>query len=308
VVGNPSIDRLAEVDRLRLGCIHRPPPLVVVPGGKGLNVARSAAALGARPLAVGILAGHAGRWIADELSRHGVEGRFGWSRGETRSCLSVLDRSTGTLTEFYEPGTPASPQEWALCEAAAGSALEEGAGVITMSGSLPPGVPPDGYARICVAARAAGARALLDCHGAQAREALPARPWLLKVNAEEASELASMPVGDPGTGLAAGRALTARGPERVLVTLGVDGAVLLTGEGAWRVSPAPLRGSYPVGSGDAMLGGIATALLDGAGLADAVRAGAAAATANALTPGAGRLDAAEAARVLPHVTLEPIEE
>jgi hypothetical protein len=63
VAPNPSVDRLVEVDGLRRGEIHRPTAVTVVPGGKGLNVARVAVELGAPATAVGFLGGHAGRWI-----------------------------------------------------------------------------------------------------------------------------------------------------------------------------------------------------------------------------------------------------
>ena len=79
VAANPSIDRLFEVDRVELGTIHRPDAFVMVPGGKGLNVARAAASLGADVLAVGILAGHAGRWLEEALAAEGVPSAFAWA-------------------------------------------------------------------------------------------------------------------------------------------------------------------------------------------------------------------------------------
>ena len=60
VVANPSIDRLYKLDRLEVGQIHRPLSMVAVPGGKGLNAARAAAALGGSVTAVGIVAKRAG--------------------------------------------------------------------------------------------------------------------------------------------------------------------------------------------------------------------------------------------------------
>ena len=61
VAASPSVDKLFEVGRVEIGAIHRPDGFVQVPGGKGLNVARAAHALGAEVIATGILAGHAGR-------------------------------------------------------------------------------------------------------------------------------------------------------------------------------------------------------------------------------------------------------
>ncbi|HET7868952.1 MAG TPA: PfkB family carbohydrate kinase, partial [Actinomycetota bacterium] len=65
------MDKLFEVDRVVVGAIHRPTGFVQVPGGKGLNVARSAHALGAEVTATGVLAGHAGRWIEEALAAEG---------------------------------------------------------------------------------------------------------------------------------------------------------------------------------------------------------------------------------------------
>src|SRR4051812_37830915 len=112
VVPNPSIDKTAEVDRLEPGEIHRPRDAVTVAGGKGLNVARAAASLGIPVEAVVLLAGHAGRWIAAELDALGIRHSDTWAAGETRTCLSVLDRSTGSLTEFYESGGAVSAAIW----------------------------------------------------------------------------------------------------------------------------------------------------------------------------------------------------
>ena len=92
LAANPSIDRLFEVERLVKGDIHRPTGFVQVAGGKGLNVARAAHALGAEVIAVAILRGHGGRWLQESLEAEGVHGEFVWTHGESRSSLSVADR------------------------------------------------------------------------------------------------------------------------------------------------------------------------------------------------------------------------
>src|SRR5947209_11225570 len=106
VSGNPSIDKLFEVDDLVPGDIHRPRLFMALPGGKGIHIAQVTTALGGDAVVTAILAGHTGRWVADTLAAEGVRGRFAWGEGETRSSLSVADRATGQLTEFYEDGVP----------------------------------------------------------------------------------------------------------------------------------------------------------------------------------------------------------
>ena len=98
VAANPSIDRLFAVERLIPGEIHRPAEFAQVPGGKGLNVARSAAALGGDVTAAALLGGHAGRWIAEQLEAEGVPLRAAWSDVETRSSLSVAGAIEGQIS------------------------------------------------------------------------------------------------------------------------------------------------------------------------------------------------------------------
>lgn len=289
---SPAIDKLFEIEELRPGKIHRPEAFVPVPGGKGLNVARAAATLGAAVHAVCLLSGHAGGWVADALAAEGIRASAVWGPGETRSVLSVADRATAGLTEFYERAPALGEATWAAFEAAVGEALAD-ASWLTLSGSLPPGAPPDGYARLAGRARERGVRVALDATGAPLAAGLAGAPDLVKVNAEEAAELA--PGCPPGDGAALAAALRERaGQDAVaVVTLGTDGAVLAGPDGGWR-GRAPAVGRYPVGSGDALLAGLLAGLERGLDWRAALAAGLGAGAANAERAGQGRLDPARA--------------
>ncbi|MEO5919152.1 MAG: hexose kinase [Candidatus Limnocylindrales bacterium] len=306
VAPNPSIDRLIEVDAITAGAIHRPDVVLALPGGKGLNAARAAFALGGRVTVVSIVAGRAGDWIEERLAAIGVEATVVRDEAgrETRTCLSVLDRSTGRLTEFYEPGEGIGPTAWASLEDAIVSELEAGdIGAVVCCGSLPIGAPTDGYARIVRMAQGRSVRTVVDGHGLPLLAALKAQPSVVKVNAAEAGEATGMSSAEP---VELGRALVRGGAGQVIVTLGADGAVACERESAWRLSsPAPV-GAYPVGSGDAFVGGLAVALVEGASLLDAARGGIAAGSANALVRGAGHLDAETAHRLVETVKVVPI--
>lgn len=295
VAANPSVDKLFEVERLRVGAIHRPLAFVQVPGGKGLNVARAAHALGAEVTATGILAGHAGRWVAEALAAEGVRASFVWVEGETRASLSVADREGGGLTEFYEAGTDVGPDGWGRLEARVAE-LVPGADWLTISGNAPPGAPADGYARIVGLARAAGVRVALDARDVALALAVEAGPTLVKVNAEEAAGLLGVTVDSIGEARDAAREIRSRLPRggAAIVTRGAEGAVAALPGGEVVLGRLYVRGPYPVGSGDAFLGGLVTALERGAGWAEAIRLALGAAAANAEVPGAGRLDPARA--------------
>jgi fructose-1-phosphate kinase PfkB-like protein len=73
----------------------------------------------------------------------------------------------------------------------------------------------------------------------------------------------------------------------VVLSLGADGAIAATGSGGVWARPAPVQAVSAVGSGDCLLAGIISRLVKGESLAEALRYGVAAGTANALRLGAG---------------------
>lgn len=295
VAANPSIDRLFTVERLVLGEVHRPADFVQVAGGKGLNVARAAVALGGEAEAVALLGGHAGRWIAQQLEAEGVPLHAVWSQAETRSSLSVAGALEG-LTEFYEHGSGVGPAEWkAFTELVTGQAPR--AGWMTLSGSLPPGAPSDGYAQLVPLARTA-----LDSRA----PGIGAGAEVIKLNQHEAAELTGIETADPAGALAAAWELQRRSGATAIVTRGSDGAIMVTAGGEPFEAGLDVRGGYPVGSGDAFLAGLVVALDRGAGWTDALGAAVGAGAANAELPGAGRLDRERAERLAEMAAVTPL--
>ncbi len=292
VVPNPSIDRTAEVDRLEPGRIHRPTEVVAVPGGKGLNVARAAWNLGQPVQAILLLAGHAGRWIADELDRLGIPHREAWTDGETRTCLSVLDRSTGELTEVYEPGRTVSADAWAafVGEVATAVAGAGAGGLVALSGSLPPGAPSGGAAAIVSAIDAAGGRALVDTSGPALATAIDARPFVVKVNAAEAGMLLERTIETAEDAVDAAKAIVARGAQRAIVTRSAEGVVGVDDQRTWVVDAPPGAGPQTVGAGDAFLGGLAAGLIGGEPFEECLRSAVAVAVAATRIAGPGNVD------------------
>jgi tagatose 6-phosphate kinase len=307
VAPNPSIDRFHEVERLEVGAIHRPAFALAVPGGKGLNAARAAATLGGSVSAVAAIGGDAGTWIRHRLADLGIAARFVEVPGETRTCLSVLDRSTGQLTEFYELGPTVAASALDVLEAAVEASLKAGdVGVVAMSGSLLSGMPSNGYARLVALASEGGAMSILDTHGEALVLALEAHPSVVKVNADEAGDAIGMPVTDVPSAAVAAASLGSRGAGAVVVTLGAAGAVAHDATASWHLSADEPPGRYPVGSGDAFLGGLAVGLTRGDTLIEAAKLGMAAGIANAGTPGAGELSRDTADRLRPLIRIDPL--
>jgi 1-phosphofructokinase family hexose kinase len=307
VAANPSIDRFFEVGRLVPGTIHRPTQSSAVAGGKGLNAARAAHTLGANVVAVAILRGHAGRWIEEALAKHGLRLRAAWAKGETRTCVSIRDPATDGLTEIYDRGEPLSLSDWEAMEVLVAEELAAGGVMVTISGGIPPGVDDEAIARICRVTRDARARTLIDIHGSALRHALTESPWVVKINEVEAGELLGAHVDSDDSALQAARELRARGTSIAIVTRGAVGAIASSLDGEYRLRPPAMRGHYAVGSGDAFLGGLSTALVAGRGMVEALALAGGAAAANALVPGPGAFEPASAHRLAEAVTVERID-
>jgi 1-phosphofructokinase len=192
-----------------------------------------------------------------------------------------------------EPGPTVTATEWALLADTVRN-LCTSADWLTISGSLPTGVGPTDLQAL-VTSIAPRSRVALDTSGAPLRGMLTAPIALLKINRSELADATGLPLTDHGAIVAAARTLCAAGPQAVVITLGAAGALAVDSRGAWHISAPHIVARSPVGSGDCMLAGLVAALVDGAPLAEAVAAGVAAGSANALVPYAGVFDPAVAA-------------
>jgi len=292
LAANPSIDKLFEVDRLTVGGIHRPLGFVQTAGGKGLNVARAARALGADAMLVAMFRGHTGRWLSEQLAAEGVPLDAVWTHGENRSSISVADRETWRLTEFYEHGSEVPEASWVDLQEALARRLAD-VSWLTISGSMPHGAPDHGYHDVVEEARAGGVSVALDAEGGRLGLALEAGPAVVKVNAAEASELLTVPTSRREDALAAAMKLRDQAGGQAhagIVTRGADGVVVAAPDGSLYEGILYMRGRYPVGSGDAFLAGLVVGLDAGADWPGALATALGAAAANAELPGAGRLD------------------
>jgi tagatose 6-phosphate kinase len=303
---NAAIDKTVIVPGFRLHAIQRPERVVAIPGGKGCNVARALKALGESPVVTGWVGGCAGAFIEARLKEEGIETAFVQTPFESRTCLSILDPGGGPPTELYEKGddVPAECVE-SLLRWFAASVGDYSA--VTLSGSLPPGVPVDLYSRLIRIARDAGVPAMLDSSGEALRLGTEAAPFLVKPNEQEFADLAGSCPRDRAELASAARTLAAEHATRLVVSLGADGALAVEPDRAWHVRPPQVRVESAVGSGDCLLAGITRGLVRGLALPQAVRDGVAAGTANAMSVGAARFQRVDFHEVLAGVEIVPVE-
>ncbi|MBG0816647.1 1-phosphofructokinase [Planomonospora sp. ID82291] len=254
---NPSLDRTIDVGTLTRGAVIRATDTHLDPGGKGVNVSRALLANDVRSCAVVPYGGDEGRRLVSLLSAEGIDMVTVPVAGPTRSNVTLAEPD-GTVTKINEPGTALSSAELdALAEAVLGAA--DSADWVVASGSLPPEVPVDIYARLCRRFTRAGILVAVDTSGPALLPALAAGPALVKPNREELAEATGRAITTLGDAIEAASVLRARGAETVLASLGADGAVLLQGDQIWYGEGPVAEPRSTVGAGDAMLAGFLAA-------------------------------------------------
>ena len=299
---NPALDLATHVDRLVPEHKLRCGPVTRDPGGGGINVARVIHRLGGKAVAVFPAGGSSGEQLQSLLLAEGVAAQAVKAAGATRESLHVTDAS-GAQYRFVLPGEPLGMSEWTACLDTALALLDAG-DFLVGSGSLPPGVPADFYARAFSAAKAKGVKTAIDTHGPALDAALAKGVFLLKASASEMEGHLRMRPGDPASWCGPCSDLVRSGKaEIVIVTLGAQGAVLVGAGQALHVSVPPVKVRTSVGAGDAFLGGLLFKLESGAAIDAALRHAAACGTAALLSHGTGLCDRAQIERLLPQIVL-----
>ena len=294
---NPALDVTHHVAGVDWSGVNRPREVAVAPGGKGLNVARTLHALGSDVLVAGLAGGVTGEAVSTGLDEAGVPSRFTPVAGQTRRTFAVVDTKRHDTALFNEPGPVVSAGEYAEFLVLYEESLAW-CDAVVLSGSLPPGLPEDSYAGLAARAAAAAVPAVLDAGGTALRRGVAAAPAIAKPNLAELQDAVRLRLADRAAIAAAAAELRAAGAEAVVVSLGGDGLLAVTGEGTWHAAPPAEAAGNPTGAGDAVVAGLAHGLVLGRPWAERLRHAAALGTACVAAPAAGQFADADYRRAL----------
>lgn len=300
---NPSLDVATSIDTVTSTHKLRCSAPLRHPGGGGINVARVVQRLGADCVALYPVGGAQGQQLRQLLAQEQVSSSCVEIAGETRESFSVRETSSGREFRFVLPGPTLTPQEWQACLDRF-AALDTPPRYLVASGSLPPGVPTDFYARLVRLAHARGSQVVLDSSGPALAAALNVGVYLVKPSLRELRDLTGKPLTDEAQWRDAAQQLVASGQAQVVaLSLGEQGALLVTAGASWRAPGLPVPVLSATGAGDSFAGAMVWALSRQADLAEAFRYGVAAGSAALLSEGTGLCSKADVARFYPEVRL-----
>lgn len=287
---NPTTDRTLEAPNFRVGQHARARLVALVPAGKGVNVARGLALLGARATACGLVGRGELETYRESLRRDGAECAMCAVDAVTRSNTTILDPESGTTTHLREQGFTVTGADLerlraSLADVVAGSRANGQRVSVVFAGSLPPGVGPEDFVALLALCHEAGGAVVVDTSG----DALVAsvesgcadtiKPNLLELGQCLGEEVSR------GEAPARAAELLEK-VETVLLTLGAEGAYAVRRDGceglACRVDQSQVRNN--VGCGDAFLAGWLYGLESSGDVSTALRWAVAAGAASALSP------------------------
>lgn len=300
---NAAIDKTVIVSPFQLDQIHRPQQVLAFPGGKGCNVARALSRLGETAIVTGWVGGYAGQFIEGELQQEGIQTAFVHTDFESRTCLSILDPDNQTLTEIYERGEPVPANKVEELKTHF-KRIMTGCTAVTLSGSLPTGVPVDFYSHLITSAHEAGVLTFLDSSGDALKNGLAANPFLIKPNKKEFTDLAGKELVSRADFAEAAVKIAIQYETLVVLSLGPEGAIAANNNTVLLAHPPQVTATSAVGSGDSMLAGLAYGLTHQQSLEESLKGAVAAGTANTLRVGAGHFTLDDFERIRSQVMIE----
>jgi fructose-1-phosphate kinase PfkB-like protein len=273
---NSVLQKSLSFAQLKVGGINRARGLTVGPGGKGYHFALAANT--ARPGSAAVahfLGGENGRQIAQQLDELGLPQLQTPIAGESRTCITLLDDSSGEMTELIEPSPEIQPSEASNLSLQISVLMPRLRG-LALCGTTPPGCGDHFYAELAESANK-DALVLLDGYKGVQDILATGRVDVLKINLHELSELSGQ-----ADVVAGAEWVFAAFAVRVLaLTDGPSRAHLFADSAHWGFELPVLRDVVnPIGAGDTVGAVLLQGLLAGDPAPEAFRLGLAAASAS----------------------------
>jgi 1-phosphofructokinase family hexose kinase len=306
LTANPAIDRTITVDRLAFEDRAYISSSRDSPGGRGINASCVVHSFGGQTHSIMTSGGGAGRSLEELLCNAGYPMVVVPIRNETRTNLTITDRH-GLTVNLNEAGPSIDKAELARLEKAVLEKLA-GANWLMLAGSLPPGTPPDFYARLIAAARQKKVRTLLDADGDALREGVEARPFVVTPNQQEAERLLNRALLTRLHFLEAATRIRDMGADWVVLSLGSRGAMAAFKNKIVEAIPPRVDALSPIGAGDAMAAAFVWAYERRKDPLDALRWGVACGTASARLPGLRFASLEQTKEIYKQVEVRPVEQ
>ncbi len=279
---NPAIDVILEVNNLKIDHYNKVFNAYTTSGGKGINVSKAVRGCGRETIAMGFLGGGRGRMIEEELRELGVTTNFWHIEEKTRSNTIISDKKAGHHTLLSEPGPKITEYDLEMLKSIFYRVMSQ-CSVVTLSGSLPRGVPINVYADLISIAKERGVKTILNSSGEQFIKGLEKKPFLAKPDLRESNQAFGIKINKEDDAINVAKEVVQRGAEIGVVSLQNEKDIIFTQDKIWFAETTYHEIVNLIGAGDALVAGFAIALSEeGKSIEEAIEFSMACALASAL--------------------------
>lgn len=268
---NPSIDISYRLKEFKIDDVNRTNEVTKTAGGKGLNVSRVLKQLNGNVLATGFNGGYTGEFLKSELDKLNIKNDFYNINGNTRNCIAILN--DGNQTEILESGDNISEEEQ-LGFLEKFEDLVKNSSVVTISGSMPPGVPNDYYERLLNIIKSEDIKVILDTSGESLKNIVlnsEVKPYCIKPNETEIKQIENKDINSKEELVDYLKTDIFKGIELIVITMGGDGALVKFKDDFYNVNIPKINVVNPVGSGDSTVAGIAYGIENNLSIEDIIK-------------------------------------
>ncbi len=277
---NPCIDYTIEVDTINVGRLNRIDNKIEQFAGKACNTAIGVARLNRAVTASGFMFEKGARGFINYLERENVKCNFVYNKGSLRVNIKIID-SKSMLTELNDSGQAVSSQKQKeLLELV--ESLSNSVSVTVISGSLPKGVEATYYKDLV---NASHGKVIVDCETDKLRAAISSGVYMVKPNLYELESFNGESYKSYSDMLKGCYKLIDQGVGKVLLSLGIRGAILTDGSTNLYCRSENVAVNSTVGAGDSMIAAASVCIEDGLSDEEILRSAVSAGTASVTTPG-----------------------
>ena len=276
---NPSIDHVIEMNELQEGIVNKVNIENFYAGGKGINVSKILKEHGVENIALGFISGFTGEFIKNNLEQCGIKNDFiNVLNGYSRINMKIKTNENETEINGLGPSISSSNIKDLFNQFEKLSSND----ILVLAGSIPPSLSDNFYEEIMKQLSTKNVKIIVDARNNLLLNVLKYRPFLIKPNHHEISEIFNKEIKTIDELIFHGNKLKEMGAQNVLISMGGDGAILITESNEIYRSNIPkgtLKNS--VGSGDSMVGGFITGYLKTNDYKEALKLGTASGSATA---------------------------
>ncbi len=258
---NPALDITMELNQFVPNEYNSVKRVSRIPGGKGINISKAISVFDLDTMAIGLLGGHAGHFIAEQLREYGITTNFWHIEEETRTNLIIIEQEKKTHTLLSDPGPKIAKHDLDRFIAIFSRVMSQSK-IVALSGSLPKDVPDDIYRQLIEIAHEKNVQTILDAPGTSFEKGIEAKPFLAKPDLRASkNRVFNRQVDSQEAAINIAHEIVNRGIQIAVISYQDTKDIIATTDKVWLAESIKQQAVNIVGTAEAVIAGFAIKLV-----------------------------------------------